>query len=192
MSKEKYILEIADDKNRGVIFGPLGVRLRGRWDSAKVAKFQHSESSSLGALYERVPVIPGMFVWIDLDKKAAGAFDPLEKTDNGRKLMDSIRNHYQKNESTVVRPADEIQIENMNPDQIKDFLYWMRRILDDQKAVVVIGSSELPSLDAIKKMPGKRTLNHGWPAVDKDTRAIEEQYEFAVPVSGSTAAAKST
>ena len=79
----KYVIEVASKGNKRLWFDPVKATLRGRWDVAHVAKFQSSgEFSPLNAIHETVPQIPGVHVWIDLQKGEAGYFDPLESTES--------------------------------------------------------------------------------------------------------------
>ncbi|MAT51483.1 MAG: hypothetical protein CMK32_09905 [Porticoccaceae bacterium] len=163
------------------MFGPLSQRLRGRWEANKIVRFPISENSGLAGLMDAAPEIPGMYIWIDLEKRSAGAKDPLECTESGKRIMAKIQSHYKQVESAVVSPAEPIEITGMTDDQIKDFLYWMRRSVDDGHAVAVANSPELPPMEKIKQMPGRRTLNHAFPTTNPETRQFEEPYEFFVP-----------
>lgn len=184
-SKNRYVIEVASKTNQNLRFGPLGVVLRGRWDHSRAARFPLSETAQLGGLFEAAPVIPGQHIYVDLDKSVAGAFDPLRVTESGRRMWAKIESHFRKVEGRTLQPADTIELTNLGPDQIKDFLYWMVRTVEDNKAEVVDSSARLPSLEEVKQMPGRRTLNHGFTSHDPETRRYEEQFEYAVPVPSS-------
>ena len=181
VSKQRYVIEVKHDRNNSLLFGPLSATLRGRWEFHRVARFPINENSGLTALMETAPVIPGMYIWVDLEKNQGGAYDPLRETEQGRRLMTKIQSHYKTVDNRVVEPADPIEVNGMDADLLKDFLYWMVRAVEDGNAQVVGGAPELPSLEDVKKMPGKRTLNHGYTSNDETTRSFERKYEFEVP-----------
>ena len=150
----KYSIEINGPRCEPVIFNPTGSRVRGRWDFAKNA--HRDKSEVLKALAYEVPQIPGKVIAIDTDEKKGRIFDPLS-TGAGAAILAKV-NEIFKNHGTVLEegrahPAEDYAL---TIDSTKDWLYWMRRLVDSKLAEHTSGSVELPTLDEIKAMPGRR------------------------------------
>lgn len=141
-------IEISCPRNRSLVFQPTKTILRGRWRRSELFG---NELGSEGM--DRLPdPIPGLRITLDGRRKTARIFDPLEgepellkRVSDAIYAMESIR-HKVTFEKAVER-------KDMNETDIKTWLHWMRRALDQNFAFVVSGS--LPTEEQIKALPGK-------------------------------------
>lgn len=178
----RYTIEICGPRNEGAIFPPLGYseRLRGRWDMAKTAhrnKGQDEAGEAFKALSLEVSVIPGLFISLDTDAKKAQIIDPLGETPDGRKIQSKIREVFKRFSggnplNCGADPRATQTIERLSIDQIKTWLFYMRTMVDNNAAVKEMSSADLPTIDAIKRMPGRRASD---PACTLPQRAKSEQ-----------------
>jgi hypothetical protein len=153
----KYIIEVAGPKNQYVIFQPTQQRLRGRLSVAHVAHLRPTEVNA--ELYREVGDIPGIWIALDTDKKYGEILDPLKETPEGREKMakiNSVLNRYKHVSGGEKRGHDRSQHANLTVDQVKEWLHYMRQMVDDKIALEVTGSASLPKIDEIREMPGKR------------------------------------
>lgn len=165
-----YAIEIAGTNNESLFFFPLGETLRGRWETAKTARF---DKNDVGKAFAEIPVIPGIHVTVDTEKKHIVVADPLETTESGRQILANINKIAEgyPNNSVAKRsgPFPKREIKNASPDQIKEFCHWMVRAVETNMAV----SLDLPGvqkvntenasmhLENIAKMTGKRRRDPG-------------------------------
>lgn len=153
-----YSVEIAGSKNEYVKFAPTKERLRGRWDFRNTAHKDLSET--LKHISRVAPVIPGIILSLDTTKRIARRVDPLIETETGRKIMGDInsvlRRHTQ--EFGGEKHGLETAVHNeLSDDDMKEWGYYMRQMIDSGYAQYVPGSAELPPIDDIrKKWLGKR------------------------------------
>lgn len=146
-------IEIAGPKNECVLF--FGQRLRGRWDYA--ATMNRDKSAGHKRLATQTPVIPGIIVELDTEKRTGTIMDSLSETPEGREVFARI--------SAVV---DQFPIEfdggmkpwpkavaNLTVDSVKDWAHLMVSLVEQGYARNVRPQS-LPTLSAIAKWPGKR------------------------------------
>ena len=158
----KVLIEVAhgrDKPNSNLLFAPLNEKLRGRWDTAKTA---HRDPGEAAKALARFHIIPGLYLELDADLKSlvgvGRCYDPLRETAEGRAMWTQLE--------VVFRQYPELggPFELLKPierqlaaDGIKEWAYWMRRLIDGEKAIYVSGSgtAQLPSLDEIRRWPGK-------------------------------------
>jgi hypothetical protein len=153
-----YSVEISGSKNEYVTFAPTRERLRGRWDFRNVS---HKDlSDTLKHISRVAPVIPGIVLTLDTTKRLAKRIDPLVETESGRKIMadiNSVLRRYQQEFGGEKRGMDASVQEEMSDDNMKEWAYYMRQMIDSGFAQYVPGSTELPKLDEIRKnWVGKR------------------------------------
>lgn len=181
----RIVIEICGKQNQDYTFRPLEEKLRGRKDSAFFP--QRGRPAGLADLLAAAPVIPGEYIMVDLDKMEGHRFDPLRETPEGRELWEKvtpiIRRH--EREFGPILELRQPAIHKLTHDGdeggglIKDWLWAMARAVQGEHARIVSG--ELPSLQQIREMPGKRTRDPG------NTGAQEEKlqkYTDVVPVKG--------
>lgn len=135
--------------------GENGV-LRGRWSSSVVAYADKSEAlKSMSS----VPIIPGIHIWLDVRERKAGIYDPLRDTDEGRRIWTDVKkilDRYAFAFGGPYAPWEPVTQDNLTIDDIKGWAFHMRTALDGGLAQYVPGSEQLPTIDKIKAMPGKR------------------------------------
>lgn len=166
-------------------FAPAGRNLRSRVDSRHLLK--HDISLELKAFFERVRVIPGECVWVDLTKGEWGTYDPLYKPEEGtplqrqsEKIIDLMAEFFTGGQRVkFIKPVTN---QLAGPSDAKNILYWMARAAKAKYASVPTGEPALPSIDSIKAMPGKRRVDYGTSTSDPQTKEILSQYEHEVPV----------
>lgn len=157
----QYSIEIAGKRNDNVVFPPVSQLLRGAWDIANTAHLNMVNGPGgdwLRDLTTRVRRIPGLVVVVDSDKKKAAILDPLGLPENTEllKTMNLVfKTHGRPFDSNGCRPQD-TQEYTLDFDGVKLWLYWMRRLLNGNLAVLCAGSPDLPSLEECDKLPGRR------------------------------------
>jgi hypothetical protein len=198
VKRSRYVIEvcIANDReqngrpaNAGVcgnyMFPPAGRALRSRFDPACFASFDTGER--LRRFMNVAGILPGEHIWIDLNKGEWGTFDPLSKPKEGSSLERRVERvqEFMKSEYTgghYVKFARSVTSKLKSPDDTKNILYWMVRALMAGYAVVPSGEESLPSLEAVKAMPGRRKVSYGTGTRDRETAAVLEQYTDAVEI----------
>ncbi len=176
----KFGMEFALPRN-GNAYWPLTLEtLRGRWESSYVSG--QSPSEQIGRLHQSFPVIRGVCIEVDTVKRRARIFDPYapgeEEADKWEKLNLLV-------ESVPVagklgmEPMRSVETKEMSADQLKDWMYQCRKHIEGGKAIPLTGKGyrEWPSLDDVKKMPGKCRANFYTGAIDGS-----KEFEHTVPV----------
>lgn len=169
------IIEIAGPHNEHALFGPLGERLRGRWNAHALSG--RSAHESLAALHAALPegYIPGICLAIDPAKQTGRRFDPLKETDEGRAIWQAIEPVLQQYAEFLKggQPWDETVVRDLSPDALKTWVYDMRNLIDCGLARHISGP-ELPSLEKIREFVGARKL-HNWIGPRSRTADIVEE-----------------
>ena len=129
----EIVIEMGDEKNSNFFFDPLNKILRGALDVSKVT----SKGKGLA-----VGNIPGLRVGLTISGKTARIFDPLGLP-NERGRLDHINEARRRNFESEVKACPQETYEKMTDNQIGTFLYWMRRYVEEKKAVVMPGSARL-------------------------------------------------
>jgi hypothetical protein len=156
----KAIIEIGDDKNRQVMFNPTQEILRGTWKQSNIPGTRMHESMA-----SMPPVIPGIWLVVDTEAKIVSRIDPLL---HNKELWDRIFSNLKENQVFLglSRPWPNRTWENASDNQMKEWLYWFRRLVTPSgvpgeadytgpKATIIGSESSLPSMDEIAKLPGK-------------------------------------
>ena len=160
----KYKIEIVGPLNERVAFPPVGKVLRGAWYSHVVA--MKDKAAPLKEL-SQIPEIPGMIVAIDTTPDSTGRckgaiLDGLTSP-QGKAIQPRLEEIFKRNTAqlgTNYAPAEREEYE-LYEDDVKNWMYWMRRLSDLGFAKKYGNDPELPTLDEIRQMPGKR-LNDPW------------------------------
>jgi hypothetical protein len=183
-------IEVANSKNCSVMFGGTSQRLRGRWTASNIVRSDMHDA--LKRLSE-IPVIPGIRIQIDFNERVCRIYDPLKETEEGRKIWKEVSVVMSQFKELFggapMQPWDEQRIKNASHSDLKSWLYWMRRLHDIDHAVLVESESnvsEMPSLEKIATLPGRRIrspFNVSRPHDDP------RRYTDEVPVKGAEAAA---
>lgn len=159
--KGKVVIELGDDRNRMIVFGPTKEKLRGRWDKANLRGDEVTEQM------EYIPTIPGLHIELDGRKRQARIYDPLTLPQYKRTLEQARKGHRHVLKRDA-HPDDERVKEKMTDTDIKTWLYHMRRLVDGTPPVddPVTGRTTggpqahlvegtLPSYEEIEALPGK-------------------------------------
>ncbi len=156
MSSKIFEIEIASERNHSYSFAPTLEVLRGRWASANVAHLE--PGAVLRQVHQAAPIIPGMRVRVDVANRTLTVYDPLKETEEGQKIWARISAIFEQNEEVFgadIKPVDSSRVE-FSVDAVKEWLYWMRRAINAGHAIKTPESSEIPTLEEVKKLPGKR------------------------------------
>lgn len=148
----EYSIEISGPRDESIIFAPTQTKVRGRWDFQRTA--HRDKLDSMKRLAYEVPVIPGKVIALNTSTKQGCIFDPLS-TGEGAKILEKI-NAIAKEFGDPESKAHPREDYKLDANGVKDWLYWMRRKLDNNEAVLVPGSAELPTLAEIAELPGRR------------------------------------
>lgn len=178
IQKTRYAIEVVTSKNGRLKFMPLARTVRGRWSATNIIGLDPNEDFKRIA---SIGEIPGEIIWIDLEKREAGTADQLALPANKGLWKTLVDFNKRVNKKDIEFKAPSVSMD-MDHNQIKDFLYWMARAVKAGHAQTVPGTPELPSLEDIKKMPGKRQLNHGYETWDQETLDRQKRFEYDVPV----------
>lgn len=154
-----YTIEVAGRNNENLIFNPLRARLRGRWDTSRVA---HRDCSGDGAKQLRtIAQIPGIHISVDTDAMMATVSDPLATTPEGKIIWERITSIIKQHKREFGGEKKTYPTETVNLRESSEGLglkYWlheMAKVVRGKDAVMVPGSAELPPIPAILSMPGK-------------------------------------
>jgi len=153
ISPGEIVIEIATKQNSNVLFHPLGsVTLRGRWDPSNVRLDWDDDSP-----YRGLPLVPGIYVCLDVKGRTLRGVDPLGLEQN-EGLLETVK-ACAKADQGEVGPMLETRLERLNETEIKTALYRMWEAVDSKHAVVVQG--EFPKREVILAMPGQLLLRAG-------------------------------
>lgn len=156
-------VELADPRNRQVLFPPTGMRLRGRFDRANLVSDERVDSM------EGLPVLPGLYLEVEVkgNVKTCRILDPLGFEEN-KEVLRQAQESVKQFRGEKPNPQEDYEETNVNDDTVKTWLYWIRRMLD-RKATrnergnplsgplvsMVQGSMAVPTLEKIMAMPGR-------------------------------------
>ena len=158
-------IEFGDSRNRVFAWGPTMEILRGKWTRTNL------NSDELVEELAAMPDIPGMRIRINYDRRRAVVYDPLALPENkplADKISALIKERFRRNEG----PAQPVERNDMDKDDLKTWLFWMVRRVKGKAAVLTAG--ELPSYEEIEKLPGKTRIAF----YDSSSRACKWREEF--------------
>lgn len=150
----KYTIEVCSPKNHGLFWALTGTKLRGHWSHRVSAGV--TVHDALAAIHRAAPEIPGICLEVDVTERVARQYDPLNETDEGRAIWRAIEPLLKGSPFGEMRRWDLWERPNLTNDELKTWLHHMRYAVDNGWAVLVAGSPQLPTLDAIAQMPGGR------------------------------------
>lgn len=175
-SKPIFVAEVASARNNSLHHGATGQLLRGRWTASHVAR--NSMHAALAAISE-IPVIPGIRIVIDCENRVCRLEDPLGTTDEGRaiwKQVKTVLDHYKGMLGPDgMQPMETKVYPNATDDELKNWLYWLRREVDAGYVEFLPALStvkELPPLDKIRALPGRRVRS------PFDSRALSDDRKY--------------
>ena len=152
------------NKNRNLIFPPLGARLiRGRFDPARA--MEHDKEANSARSFHAGP-IPGQVLGLDLDAQTGYIRDPLADDPEHEVLREKIKR------KSRLPPARE---EFPNP-HVPTWLHWFKRAVEDGICTVVAGKlpDDIDGEVQLQTPFAKAMQTHKDPIV-KLTEAIEKQ-----------------
>ncbi len=158
----EYQIEIAGPRNEYIFFPPVPAvvnhrnGLRGRWDFGKTAHRDKSEGWIKEIAFS-VPVIPGMVIAVNDSLMMGSVYDPLSLPD-GAVILQKVNDIRKQYEGAGFEPQQAWPTvkQKLDINGLKEWLYWMRRILDRGDAIPVPGSATMPDLETIRARPGRR------------------------------------
>lgn len=152
-----YTIQIQGMRNEQTTWPPLnGTMLRGTWRHSRGPTREKNEAMQF---LSRIESIPGIHVWIDTNKRSAGIYDPLVTTDEGKRIWSEIKRILDQHQGSLggpFEPWEPLTKSKLNNDEMKLWIHHMRAAVDRNMAIYVEGSGELPALDEVAKLPGRR------------------------------------
>ncbi len=159
-------VEFGDERNRQFAWGPGGqIMLRGAWSKVNL------RSDELVEFIATMPNIPGQRVRVCYGRKMAVIYDPLALEKN-REECEKLQAIIEKCWGRKEGPVKEVVKQDMDSDDLKTWLYWMRRFVDNGKARVITG--DLPTIRDIQALPGRTRMS----MYDNSSRACRWQEEY--------------
>lgn len=181
-----FSIEIAGPRNECVLFTPTGETIRGRWDFRNTAHRDLGEA--LKHVFIAAPIIPGMILRIDTDARSAKRIDPLKETEEGKAILAKINAVFLMYKQVFGGPKEAhetVEYNELTTDQIKEWVFYIRSLLDNKMATLIPGSDTPPTLLQIRKeWPGKRRkdpLGNNRDDDDDSTRFVDEVKETRRP-----------
>jgi hypothetical protein len=161
-------IELGDNRNREMVFGPTKEIYRGRFLQANLF---HDEVSTDG--FANTPDVPGIWLSVDGMKRTLSVIDPLtlpQFANHWRMIKDFFKLVMHLPPEHEVSLQEAKVIENARDTQIKSWLWWMRRLVDGTPAKMDkynrrileggpqanVISGTLPTRNEIIALPGKR------------------------------------
>ncbi len=158
-------IEFGDERNRYFAWGPTMEKMRGHW----TRKNLHSDE--LVEELATMPDIPGMRIRVAYERRLAVVYDPLSLEAN-KTTCDRIAAIIFDRWRIKAGPEKTTTREKMDADDLKTWLYGMRRRVNNKEATVIVGT--LPSLDEIDKLPGRVRIE----MYNSSSRACKWREEF--------------
>jgi hypothetical protein len=181
IDRVRFEVEVSSDCNGSLLFTPATKKLRGAWRNSEASRFEAGKD--IRQMAYAVGDIPGIRIFVDLAQDKCGYYDPLLADKRYEDLAAKLQEYLKK---TPLGPSNGVSftkaylIEKPTPTNLKTWLHWMRQALDSKYVEVPTGKPDLPSLDDIRKMPGRRETG-GNPLVDPESKAAIAAYQYIVP-----------
>jgi len=169
-----FTVEIAGPKNQNVVCPYDQQKMRGRWQRDRNGMAEPGED------IRRMPVVPGICLRVSLSRKAVRRFDPLNQPQNSTALKKIQKVAKAVNGGQDVGPEDTV-VWNMNDTEIKTFILWIRRLLDQDFCVV--HSGEVPEFEQIQKLPGDFIIGQFDQGQTSDRVVKSTDYRYRKPTS---------
>lgn len=142
----EVVIEIGGDRCRQVLWPLSKEPLRGAWRRGNLV------GTTMHQIMQAMPDLPGQHVSLDAARKVGRIFDPL----NDPRMAEVLRKAQAVHKEafrTEAGAAEDKRFEHLTDDEVKTWLYYMRRIVDCGEARVVHG--ELPTLEQLETLPGR-------------------------------------
>jgi hypothetical protein len=172
-----------------VYFSPASRVMRGAFDPALLTGV--SLNSEMQKFFERTRSIPGERIWIDLRSGKWGTYDPLHQPESAAMQRKAERvNEAMKSTFTYgkdVAFTKPFTADLRDESDAKNVLYWMARMVESRKAAVPSGCEQMPSVDEVRAMPGRRDPTQGFRSTDPDTRKFMADFDdYVAPEKAAT------
>lgn len=148
----EIVVEIATPKNANIVFKPLNMTLRGRWDMANCRGVPNPDSG-----YANMPTVPGLYVAVDPKNKTVRAVDPLGFDENAD-LLFKVQECAARDQGRV-GPWPESRLDGQTESEIKTALWHVYSLVAAGKARPIKGT--LPNKQEILGMPGHLLVRAG-------------------------------
>ena len=152
----KITIEVDNRGNSPVIFAPLQERLTCRWNFTNTLNRSISADAKgmRGLAMEFRDGIPGQCVQVDIEAFVGRVFYPQSLDKDLRRRVQAIYKAHPATLGPVPDFGDPREFK-LGPDDMKEWLYAMSRMVETGLAVCVAGSGEMPTVAEVLKMPGK-------------------------------------
>ena len=167
-----FTVEIAGPRNQNVVCPYDQQKLRGRWQRDRNGMAEPGDD------IRRMPAVPGICLRVSLSRKAVRRFDPLTQPQNSTALKKIKKVAQQVNGGQEVGPEDTV-VWNMTDTEIKTFILWVRRLLDQEFCVV--HSGEVPEFEQIQKLPGDFIIGQFDQGQTGDRLVKSQDYRYRRP-----------
>lgn len=144
----EVVIELGDDRCRNMMWPLTKVVLRGRWSRSNIPTSAHQSFASM-------PDLPGVHISCDPSRKRARVFDVLSDPSNEELLL-KAQKVYQEAFQERAGPEKTVLYENLSDNEIRTWLWEMRKAVDGKRARVVHG--ELPTREQIEGLPGRTRI----------------------------------
>lgn len=174
----EIVVEVGDNHNRHIAFGPPRLTLRGWWKRENLLGYTMDQTMA------KMPNIPGQCIVINCRQRVLRITDPLADPDN-RELLQDIRRIYKEAFKVDGGPEKEYREEDVSDTRLKSWLWEVRKMLDNKQGRVLSG--EVPSAEKIAALPGYRgteyynTSARARKYLEEDEREVAERNQMHVP-----------
>jgi hypothetical protein len=140
ITSKEIAIELSGPHNENFLFSPAQKILRGEFLKSRLHDgVVYRQGSGLA----RVHRIPGQVIAVNLSERKIRITDPLGFRENA-KLLKDLAPLISTNPNGTLSPLEEIVSERASDDQLATFLYWMKRYVEEGKAIQYPGSAPLP------------------------------------------------
>jgi len=146
----EFVIEIGDRLNGTHQWPPTKKFLRGAWKLENTRNMDLDPEGQF-AIMRQMRDIPGMCIHVSTQRKTARIFDPLAEPSN-KDLLANITATYERAWGKKCGPDKPTVVDDMNADEIKTWLYWCRRYVDNRCCSIRQG--DVPAVQEIFAMPG--------------------------------------
>jgi hypothetical protein len=139
ITSREIAIELSGPHNENFLFSPAQKILRGEFLKSRLHDgVVYRQGSGLA----RVQRIPGQVIAVNLAERKIRITDPLGFRENAKLLKEL--GPLISTSASGMSPLDETTHERATDDQLATFVYWMKRYVEEGKAVPYPGSAPLP------------------------------------------------
>jgi len=166
-------IEVGDQQNCNPDFKPMSKTLRGFWSWGNVTHGTMAKNSCL----PRMPDLPGMQVFLNMQTGVGRIVDPLEYKEN-----DAVKLTWREYQPGL-EPVPEEICKGLSDTAVASWAYWMVRLVKKGEAKLLDGSAKLPNVEVREGHPfgdlpadpivAPRNARHDWPITRGDLNVLE-------------------